>query len=256
VSGRRAALTIVLAGFLTFGGVFTLLEFSRSQAAPAETQPPQALSSAPTVAADSLAPALEDGKLAVGVPISGSEALLRDVQAGDRLDILASLSSTPDAPPVTAVVVRGATVLRPVTLTDPLIVEVRAPEAMALAHLILRGTHLGYVVWAAGTDPASASRPVVDQTSVRRALGLSTPTEAAATPPPTATPAPTLVTSPIVTPAPRTDSGFLYQAQSGDTWESVATTFGLQVGDIRQWNEASGDEDPVPGTLLFIPRPS
>jgi hypothetical protein len=249
MSSRRSALIILLAGFVTFGVVFMLLEFSRSQAAPTETlATPPPVSTAAAVAADSITPGLRDGELAVGVPIAGYEVLLRDVQPGDRLDILASLSSAKDSQPITAVVVRGATVLRLATATDTLLVEVAGRDALALAHLVLSGTRLGYVVWAPGAVSDGSQTSMLDETTARRLLGLSGPSATAATPEPRPTPLPTYV--------PRTDSGFLYQVQAGDTWSSIAATFGRSVEQIRTWNEASNDADPVPGRLVFIPRMS
>src|SRR3982074_900160 len=154
----RAGLVIVCAGVLTFGVVFTLLQVTRSEAAPG----PLALGATPTLAPralakDSLAPRIVAGTIALGVPIAGSEVLLRDVQAGDRLDVLASLPAPGDGRPVTAVVVRGATVLVPATPTDPLLLQMSTPDAMALAHLVLGGTRLGYIVWSAnGVSPPEA----------------------------------------------------------------------------------------------------
>jgi spore germination protein YaaH len=80
---------------------------------------------------------------------------------------------------------------------------------------------------------------------VRNALGLSatTPTPVTAQSAPQATPTP-------VGPA----SGFLYQVQPSDSWDSIAATFGVTARELRQWNEAGGDGDPVPGSLVFIPR--
>jgi len=249
VSSRRAGLVIVLLGLLTFGVTFTLLEFSRSQAAPAETlSPPPEPTAAPAVAFDSFARTLQGGKLAVGVPISGSETLLRDVQPGDRLDVLASLSGLQDAQPVTAVVVRGATVLRSGSAGDPLLLAVAGSDAIALAHLVLGGTHLGYVLWPTDSSIAPLEPRVLDQRTARTLLGLTNPTPTAA---PTESAPPTPATL-----QPRNGSGFLYQVQPGDTWDSVATLFGISVSRLRDWNEASTEDDPVPGRLLFIPRGS
>ncbi len=239
-------------GLLTFGVTFTLLEYSRSHAAPAETpSPPATRTAAPAVASDSLAPTLDDGKLAVGVPISGSEALLRDVQRGDRLDILASLSGPQNAEPVTAVVVRGASVLRPATSNDPLMVEVPASDAIALAHLILSGTHLGYVLWPTDASVAPAEPPALDQRTARTLLGLPNPTAVAA--PTESVPTPTLPQAALQA---RDGSGFLYQVQPGDTWDSVAAIFSISASRLRKWNEAMTEDDPVTGRLLFIPRGS
>src|SRR5207253_4483887 len=129
--------------------------------------PAPAVTPAPAVASDSLAPSLQDGTLAVGVPVAGSEALLRDVQPGDRLDVLASLSGLQGAQPVTAVVVRGATVLRAGSAGDPLLLAVTGPDAVALAHLILSGTHLGYILWPTDSSVAPAEPQMLDQRTVR-----------------------------------------------------------------------------------------
>ena len=250
----RAALVIAGTGLVTFGIVFSLLEFSPSRAAPSvsvvtapELTPIPAIQLAP----DSLVPALHAGHQAVGVPISGSpvEALLRDVQAGDRLDVLASFASSGGAQPLTAVIVHGATVLRAASGTDPLPLEVTREDAVVLAHLLLGGTHLGYVVWPTSGEPPSLP-PALDERTARALLGLPvTPTLQ-----PIATTTPVVVILPTSVPGP--GSGFLYQAQPGDTWDSIAAIFGMRVGQLRQWNEAAADADPVPGRLVFIPRPS
>src|SRR6266567_2840065 len=154
----RAGLVIVCAGVLTFGVVFTLLQVGRSEAAPGQL----VMAPTPTVvlralAKDSLAGKMVAGTVAIGVPITGSDVLLRDVQAGDRLDVLASLPAPGDGRPVTAVVVRGATVLVPATTNDPLLLQMSTPDAMAVAHLVLGGTRLGYIVWSAnGSSPSES----------------------------------------------------------------------------------------------------
>ena len=253
---------IALAGLLTFGVVFTLLEYGRSEAAPGKAQvapAPDATSTpAPVVAADSLAARVQAGRVALGVPITGSEVLLRDAQPGDRLDILASLTSAQDAQPVTAVVVHGATVLRPPSSSDPLLVEVQPPDAIALAHLVMGGTRLGYIVWpGGGNDPVSAEPPALDVRSARSLLGLPVTATVVSRVEPTVPPVPTRAAQPpAVTPEPRTGSGFLYQVQTGDTWDSIAATFGLPAAQLREWNEVGSDEDPTSGRLVFIPRPS
>lgn len=251
----RATLVIAGIGLLTFGVVFSLLEFSPSRAAPsAAVVVPPVFSPTPVLqmAPDSLAPAVQAGHEAVGVPISGSpvEALLRDMQAGDRLDVLATFAPSDAAQPLTAVVVHGATVLRPPTSADPLLLDVTSSDAVVLAHLILGGTHLGYVVWP--TNGSSLSLPpVLDERTARALLGLPvTPAPPAIAP----TPTPLVVVLPTSLPGP--GSGFLYQAQPGDTWDGIARIFGISVGQLRQWNEAVGDADPVPGRLVFIPRSS
>ncbi len=149
---KRPVFFVVGAGLLTFAVVFMLLAFSSSVAAPSQNvvAPTREPTPVVTLAADSLAPQLAANQVALGVPASGSEALLRDVQTGDRLDVLASLPSPVDAQPLTVVVVRGATVLRAPTAGDPLLLSVSGSDAIALAHLILGGT---------STSSASGMKP-------------------------------------------------------------------------------------------------
>jgi hypothetical protein len=261
----RAGLVIFCAGVLTFGVVFTLLQVTRSEAAPGQL----AVAPTPTLVARPLAKDSVAGKIvaetiAIGVPITGSEVLLRDVHAGDRLDVLASLPAPGDGRPVTAVVVSGATVVVPASGSDPLLLEMSAPDGMAVAHLVLGGTRLGYIVWSAtgGSQPESQ---LLDERTARSLLGLA-PTVNQLEPQPSPAPSPTAA-APVVVPTPASTptlaappsalprfGGFLYQTQPGDTWESIATTFGMSVLELKHWNETSGDQDLAPRTLLFIPR--
>jgi hypothetical protein len=262
----RAGMIIFCAGVLTFGIVFTLLQVSRSEAAPGQ------LVIAPTqtvvlraLAKDSLAGKLGAGTVAIGVPITGSDVLFRDVQSGDRLDVVASLPAPGDGRPVTAVVVRGATVLVPATPSDPLLLQMSVPDAMAVAHLVLGGTRLGYIVWSANGASPAESQPL-DERTARSLLGLAplaSQAEPHASPAPLPTTPPTLpvvrTAAPTATPAPSSSApprfgGFLYQTQPDDSWESVASTFGLSVAELKHWNETSGEQDLAPRTLLFIPR--
>jgi hypothetical protein len=243
----RAAVTVVAVGLLSFVVVFTLLEFSPSRAESGQPRAPEPPIPTPiSVATDSLAPSIDSGDLAIGVPIAGSEALLRNVQPRDRLDIVASFTAPQTGQPVTAILVRGATVLSPPGPTDPLLVEVNASDAVMLAHVVLRGTRLGYILWPAGGSLGAVTPPPIGESIARDALGLSRPTSVAVTPTAVAPPAPS------ATPQPRPGSGFLYQVQPNDTWQRIADIFGMPVGELRQWNESS--DEPVPGTLVFIPR--
>lgn len=249
----RAALLIMTVGLLTFGIVFTLLQVTRSEAAPGQVTvvaPPPTIT--PIIRDNNSAAAkLAAGALAVGVPISGSELLLRDVQSGDRLDVLASLPAPDDGRPVTAVVVRGATVLEPVTPNSPLLLQVSADDAMVLVHLVSSGTHLGYIVWSANGGSPAPTQPL-DERTARLLLGLA-PTAAAASPQVVPTAASTATPTPPSLAEPRF-GGFLYAVQEGDTWESIAALFGLSVAELKHWNETSADLDLAPRTLLFIPR--
>ncbi len=124
-----------------------------------------AVSAADQTAPDSLARRLPGDQVAVGVPIGGSEALLRDVQPGDRLDVLASLAAGQIDQPVTAVIVSGATVLRPASSSDPLLLAVPASDALMLAHLVLGGTHLGYLLWPAQAISVPEPEPLAEPTA-------------------------------------------------------------------------------------------
>jgi len=260
----QPVLAVLALGLLTFGGVFSFLAFSPSSAEPGQAVPTET-ATAPTlsVAADSLEPRISADSLALGLPIAGSEALLRNVQPGDRLDIVASFAAPGDGQPLTTVLVRGATVLQAASQNDPLLVEMAAPDAVMVAHVVLRGTHLGYILWPAnGSLPAATPRPI-DERTARDALGLSQPTlvptvvPTATSVPPSlaATPQPPTATTSGPGGLARPASGFLYQVQPNDTWDSIAAIFGVPVDNLRQVNESATDE-PAPGTLVFIPRSS
>ena len=54
----------------------------------------------------------------------------------------------------------------------------------------------------------------------------------------------------------RSTGGSGYQVQPGDTWDSVAATFGLPAADLVQRNELPASADLVSGMLLIVPRPT
>jgi hypothetical protein len=252
---HRAALLIIGIGLLTFGVIFTLLEVTRSEAAPNQPAAALAVPAENTLAVNSFGLRMAPGEIAVGVPTAGSEPVFRALQPGARIDVLASVPSRGDGGPLTAVVVRGATVLRLPVSPDPLLVKVDAADAIVLAHLILSGTHLDFAAWPTNAPPPPQA--AMDERTARALLGLPAlpePTVVAPTLVPVAAPStPTPVQTALAVPnAPI--GGFIYQAQAGDTWDSVATTFNLLSSDLRQWNEASAETELVPGTLLFVPR--
>jgi LysM repeat protein len=310
----RPTLVIVCAGLLTFGVVFALLQLTRSEAVPAQAVtvvtaalPPTQVQPVPR-ATDSLAGLLAVGHVAVGVPSTGSEPLLQNVEPGDRLDVTAVLPSPDDTRPVTAVVVSGATVLRPSTASDPLLLDVSSQDALVLAHLVLGDTRLTFVVWSKAGGPASEQ--TMDERTARSVLGL--PTFAMSTLLPTATPALAPAPAPAPTPAPPTPTaapapiaatytvqagesmdsvaarldvdpgalwwtnrteldplaplvagtrlrlplvaGFLHEIQPGDSWDSLATIFGVSSSTLRQRNDMP-DNGSLPAVgLVFIPR--
>jgi LysM repeat protein len=51
-------------------------------------------------------------------------------------------------------------------------------------------------------------------------------------------------------------AGFLYQVQTGDTWDSLAALFDMPASDLWQRNELTEDASLVSGMLLFVPRQS
>ena len=128
----------------------------------------------------------------MALPIGAAEPLVRGLQPGARLNVLASLPDTDSGRPLSAVVTRGATIVQSVTSSDPLVVEVSPDDALVLAHLVLGGTQLSYAVWPGGVEPAET--PPLDERTVRALLGLqlpATPTlEPTLAPPATATPVP------------------------------------------------------------------
>jgi hypothetical protein len=241
----RAALVIIGAGLLTFGVVFTLLQVRQSQAAPELLVVAPTATAAPALASDSMAATMAAGKIAVGVPSAGSEALLLGAQRGDRLDVLASLPSPADSRPVTVVVVSGATVLRPATATDPLLLEVSGPDAIVLAHLVLGGTRLAYTVWPDGANPPPRL-PSLDEQTARTLLGLPPLASPAQPTPVLATPTP----APIALPRPET-----YTVQNGESLYGVATRLGVNAGALWWANRAVADPTVplVAGSKLQVP---
>jgi hypothetical protein len=257
VSSYRAAIAVICAGLLTFGIVYTLLEVSRSSAAPNEAVIIPTLAPTAVVRATDAIPAAANQRV-VAVPIVGSESLLRGAHPGDRLDVLASLSSPDDGRPVTSVVVRGATVVREPTGSEPLLLQVAPQDAIALAHLVLGGTRLGFTLWPANASPPSPQ--AIDERTARTLLGLPAPATPtlAAIPTTPATPAPQpAAPNAAATPTPVLDTvigAFIYQTQAGDTWDSIAETFKLTPTELRQWNNAAPNAALEPGALLIVPR--
>ena len=106
---------------------------------------------------------LAAGTTVVGVPTTGAELLLRDVQPGDGLDVLASLPS----PGSTATAVVSSEARRcscPQRQAILLLLQVSPPDTLALAHLLLGGTRLGYVVWSANGATPPETQPFDSQT--------------------------------------------------------------------------------------------
>src|SRR4051794_8119456 len=146
---------IALVGALTFVGVYFGLQALSMRPAPAlETTP----------APDTVTRHIEPGDVAVALPIGSAEPLVRGLQPGARLNVLASLPDTSSGRPLSAVVTRGATIVQPVTPSDPLVVEVSPDDALVLAHLVLGGTQLSYAVWPGGVEPAET--PPLDERTV------------------------------------------------------------------------------------------
>jgi hypothetical protein len=258
MSSYRAALIVICAGLLTFGIVYTLLEVSRSSAAPSDVILMPTPSPAPITRPTDAVP-VAAGARVVALATTGAESLLRGVHPGDRLDVLASLSSPNDGRPITSVVVRGATVVRAPSAAEPLLVQVSPADAIVLAHMMLGGTRLGFTIWPQNASPP-APQPI-DERTARTLLGLEPPATATTIAVAVATPAPPPSTAPVAaaTATPVLDTvvgAFIYQTQAGDTWDSIAATFKVTPTELRQWNNAATNSALEPGALLVVPRKS
>jgi hypothetical protein len=123
-------------------------------------------------ASDSIAPRIPENRVAFASPVFSAQSLLAEVQAGDRVDIVALFPPASRIPVRSAVVVRGATVVaRPAaTAGAPIVFAVTPEESLVMAHLVQSGIPLTYSLWSGGGPP-----PVVqplDLPEVRARLGL------------------------------------------------------------------------------------
>lgn len=143
---RAEALVAIGVGVLCFGLAFLILAFIQARDVPDATLPPEAGGIRPQA---SLAERIASDKVAVGVPSSAQDVLLSETRPGDRLDIIALLGGRPGEAPLTAVVVRGATVLSAPTGNQggPALLEVSPEEAVVLGHLTQGGVRLTYALW-------------------------------------------------------------------------------------------------------------
>jgi len=66
------------------------------------------------------------------------------------------------------------------------------------------------------------------------------------------TPVPTATPIPTPEPTPRPTSA-IYQVQQGDTLKTIADQFGVQMGDIIEWNELEDPDELYIGQMLLIP---
>jgi hypothetical protein len=254
---------VLVAGVLTFALVYGLLTLVPRSQAPEEDETPR------TRAADSFATRIASTELGVALPVGTAEALLRGLQAGDRLNVVARVADPQTGRPLTAVVCRGATVVQPTTGSDPVLVQVAPKDAIVLAHLVLGGTPLSYVAWPGGVPPAEV--PSVDEETARRVLGLPAPTTlptvvipAPPTPtppgalfPPTPIP-PTAVPTAVPAPEPaRPGPADRYVVHDGETLASIATQLGLNPEALRGANPdvKQGLNDVLPpGMQLVVPQ--
>ena len=119
----RSFLTVVVAGVLTFGIVYGLLTVLP------KPQGPQNSDTVQTRAADSYTPKIDSRRIAVALPVGGAEPLMRGLQAGDRVNVVASVADPQTGRPLTAVVTRGATLV--------LVIHYRELAAQADARIVL-----------------------------------------------------------------------------------------------------------------------
>jgi hypothetical protein len=117
---------------------------------------------APTTSAslDSLVPSIPANSVAISTPVFGAQAMMAEVQEGDRMDILALLPARGDTPAHAAVVVRGATVLaRPAAQSGaPIVFAVTPEESLVVTHLVQSGVSLTYSLRSTAGAPPAASR--------------------------------------------------------------------------------------------------
>ncbi len=242
---------IPIAGVVTFAVVYIVLQLGL-RLAPAGV----GVATPAPVLRDSLATRLGDGQVAVALPVSGAQTLVIGLQPGARLDVLASVPESATGRPLTALVTRGATVVQPVTSSDPMLVSVDPPDALVLAHLVLGGTPLTYTVWAGGVAPVES--PPLDEGTARAMLGLPAPTR---TPAPTAVPAPTLAPAPTATAVPTAVPPRLnavadrYIVQPGESLPSIAAQIGIDAERLRAANPDVPPEGELPpGMQLVVPQ--
>jgi LysM repeat protein len=249
-------MAIAAAGLLTFVVVYVALQLATR---PPEVQPLVPVGS--VRAADSLSPRIGAGLVALALPLSGAEPLIRDLRPGARLNVLANVTEPGKSRQLSAVVARGATVVEALSSTTPLLVEIEPADAVVLAHLMLGGARLSGIVWQGGVAPAEELP--LDARSARALLGLpalATPTpEPTSTPPPTATPqpGPTSTALPVASPTPRPNGPVAdrYVVQPGDSLASVASQLGVDLDRLRVANPNLSDTEPLPpGMQLVVPQ--
>lgn len=157
--GRGRALVSVIVGLAVF--VLTYVGLRALQvtdsAAPSASPPGQEEG---VIAADSLAREIHPGRLAVAVPAPSLGVLTSEFRPGDRVDVVAQLPDRGPGTSESAVVARGAVVLRsnPRDRASPLVLEVTPEETIVLAHLVQSGAPLSYALWPAGGAPPTAPR--------------------------------------------------------------------------------------------------
>jgi LysM repeat protein len=269
LSRMVAPVAVIGVGMATFLIVFVMLQLGPTeQPAPLVEAPPLTVLPSARLG-NSLATGIAASHVAVGVPTAGWEQLLGGVRAGDRLNVMASLPGADDGRPVTAVVVSGANVLQAATQQAPLLLGVQPDDAVLLAHLVLGGAPLAYVVWPADGSPPPVVAPL-DERDTRARLGLTprpqaTATLAPAAPPvgqrvaetePTAAPKPTAAPEPTAasesTAVPLPDR---YVVQPGDTLQSIADDLGVDVGALWWANRHLANPSYVmAGMELEVPK--
>ena len=118
------------------------------------------------MARDSFSNRIAAGKVIIGVPALGQEALLLELRPGDVVNVSAILPGGSGQTSTGGTVVDRATVLRQAGRSGaPLLLEVSAEESLALAHLIGRGARLTYALWSSG--PTSSPVPPRDTGSIQ-----------------------------------------------------------------------------------------
>jgi hypothetical protein len=107
-----------------------------------------------------LVSSIPTNSVAISTPVFGAQAMMAEVQVGDRMDIVALLPTRGDTPAHAAVVVRGARVLaRPAAQSGaPIVFAVTPDESIVVTHLVQSGVSLTYSLWSTAGAPPAPSR--------------------------------------------------------------------------------------------------
>lgn len=172
------AIVAALVGLVVGGVAYAALSSYLAEGTARQSLATTAAAQEPVVARDSFSNRIGAGKVIIGVPALGQEALFSELRPGDVVDVFAILPGESGQSPAAGTVVRRAPVLRPGGRSGtPLLLEVSPDESLALAHLIGRGARLTYAVWpSSSTSPLGALAGAGGQTATPGSTQAAAPT--------------------------------------------------------------------------------